>query len=164
MIILHSFADNLSLTIPGDDVADFLATLQGPYLEVDEADLPDAPREAWLVNWKTGVVSVDPAWIPPTAPVVTDWDRINQAILIDPDWNMACSVVRGIAPGIVEALPAAMLQISSDQPTMFAFLFQQICTIASVGFATRESWAQIAEAHHAPPVFIKIVRGVINGE
>ena len=99
--------------------------------------------------------------VPINPPVVVppDWDSLTAAILLNPEWVAATNTVRSINPGIVEALGAAMTQLSSGQYNQFEFLFGQICLIAEVPQSQRESWALIGEGCHMPDRFLAIVRG-----
>ena len=162
-IVLHTTPGQATpaLTLPGDSLADALQGIDGPYLLMEGDNLPSEPRDAWIVDWDTGTVSVDPDWVA-SGPPAPDWDGLNAAILLDPDWQAATAIVRAINPGLTEALPAAMTQIGTGQAAMFAFLYDQICTIAEVALAQRDAWATMAEGFNLPAEFVDIVRGA-NG-
>jgi hypothetical protein len=137
--------------IPGDD---FVQPEEGFFVE----ELPPGPSSTWLIDWEDQTITSD--WQPPPVP---DWDSLTAAILLNPEWQEATNIVRGINPGIVESLGAAMTQLSSGQYNQFNFLFNQICTIAEVPQAQREAWAVIGEECNMPNEFLDIVRGKSNG-
>ena len=132
---------------PGDDYSAYPQDVQAACLE---SHTPEA-----IAAYKVLLASLEPE----PGPAPPDWDALNAAILLDPDWQAATAIVRAINPGLTEALPAAMTQIGSGQTAMFAFLYGQICTIAEVPPAQREAWATMAEGFNLPAEFVDIVRG-----
>jgi hypothetical protein len=160
-IILHLENKQLVITYPGSRLEDALANIEDPYLILQVEGLPDAPRSAWIVDWDAGSVSVDPGYVEPQPP---NWDGLTAVMLLNAEWLAATNIVRGINPGITEGLGSAMTQLSSSQYNQFAFLFNQICTIAEVPQSQREAWAVIGEGCNMPTEFLDIVRGVGNGE
>jgi hypothetical protein len=153
-MILLDTPNGPQLILPGDD----WVAPDGRYLKLpDDHPLPPGPRSEWIIDWETGEITT--TWEPPAALPEPDWDALNAAILLEPNWQAATAIVRGINPGITEALPAAMTQISTGQTAMFAFLYSQICTLAEVSPAQRETWATMAEGFNLPAEFVVIVRG-----
>jgi hypothetical protein len=136
-----------SVSLPGDD---FVQPEEGFFVE----ELPPGPPSAWLIDWEAQTITSD--W---QAPPVPDWDNLTDTILLNPEWQTTTDIVRGINPGIVEALPSAMTQLSSGQYNRFKFLFSQICLMAEVPQAQREAWAVIAEQCNMPNEFLDIVTG-----
>lgn len=66
--IIFQINNGLNLASVADIAqADTLLSDAVQWVEVS-GPLPDAPREAWLVDWETGIVSVDPNWEPPAQP------------------------------------------------------------------------------------------------
>lgn len=137
---------------PGDDYSSQPPEVQAACAKVHTPDVV-AAYQAKIAEYQ----------LPPPAPQ-PDWDGLNMAIMGDAAFNAAYGAVMQSHPLIAAALPAALTQVATGQTNMFGIAFLQMCAVAEVSPQQRESWAQIAEAHQAPPDFIKIVRGVINGE
>ena len=132
---------------PGDDYS-----AQPPEVQAacSEAHTPEA-----IAAYQAMVASYQ---LPPPA-TPTDWDGLNLAIMGDATFNAAYWAVMQSHPLIAATLPAALTQVGHGKINMFRTAFTQMCAAVEVSPQQRESWAQIAEAHHAPAEFVAIVRG-----
>ena len=157
-IILHTTPGQSAptLTLLGDSLADPLQGIDGPYLLLDSEALPTEPREAWIVDWETGEITVDSNWAPPPFP---NWVAFNAAILANPEWLATAATVRAINPDLIVALYVALSQVGGGQCESFRQLFATVMAMAEVAPAQRDAWATMAEGFNLPAEFVDIVRG-----
>lgn len=72
MLLIYENAGQLTLLstaegVPVESVVDQIP--EGAPWAIVAGDLPSAPRDAWIVDWDAGVITVDPIWqASPTAP------------------------------------------------------------------------------------------------
>ena len=85
MLVIFKKIDELTLisTAEGVSVESVLSQIpeETSWVVVD-GELPSAPRDTWVVNWDTGVITVDPSWTPPPQPAYSlAWaDLITSAL------------------------------------------------------------------------------------
>lgn len=134
-----------------------------PWVVVD-GELPSAPRDTWIVDWDTGVITVDPSWTPPQKTVVTDWEGLVAEIMSNSEFKAAWIAASSIDPTIAWSLSTAFSMVGQGYPGNFNNIFNTMCELAQVTSEQREVWADIGATFNAPSEFLDIVRGVINGE
>lgn len=140
-------------------------------LETDWTQLNDSPinRTAWG-NYRQQLRDIteqvgfpwDIEWpaLPEVDTLQEAWDNFNASLITDPVYHQAVANVRASAlPGLDTPVVVALGQVSTNGVASFALSFPPFCQYGQVTAEQRETWAQLAEAHHLPADFCSVIRG-----
>lgn len=89
-----------------------------------------------------------------------DWNGFNASLITDPAYHQAVvNIQASTLPGLDTPVVVALGQVATNGVASFALSFPPFCQYGQVTVEQRETWAQLAEAHHLPADFINIIRG-----
>lgn len=88
-----------------------------------------------------------------------NWPGFVIAIQNDTDFKTTWVKANMTDPFIAQSLLVSFSHITNGSTETFASFFNAVCELGGATIDQRNTWAGVAEAHHTPLDFIKIIRG-----